>query len=185
MPACSHILCLWGFPYLYPSKASLLNARVLEGGGLPPRRLQSHEPPKGLLPPIAHATAADGSQGVSASVLARTPLVHAVSVSQGLSGAWSMVRLFLAIYVRSPTPFARASSNAMVADPLLHVSPSRARAATRLYPLHEPCSPTDRSPSYLLAAPIVSAVCLSTCTSGGAYSRGEVMLNLATAFFSV
>ncbi|KAL1695961.1 hypothetical protein GGG16DRAFT_121290 [Schizophyllum commune] len=91
------------------AKASLLNARVLEGGGLPPRRLQSHEPPKDLLPPIAHATAADDSQGVSASVLARTPLVHAVSVSQGLSGAWSMVRLFLAIYVRSPTPFARAS----------------------------------------------------------------------------
>ncbi|KAL1736392.1 hypothetical protein EV714DRAFT_279722 [Schizophyllum commune] len=97
------------FTFSATAKASLLNARVLEGGGLPPRRLQSHEPPKVLLPPIAHATAADGSQGVSASVLARTPLVHAVSVSQGLSGAWSMVRLFLAIYVRSPTPFARAS----------------------------------------------------------------------------
>ncbi|KAL1710136.1 hypothetical protein EV121DRAFT_275713 [Schizophyllum commune] len=97
------------FTFSATAKASLLNARVLEGGGLPPRRLQSHEPPKDLLPPIAHATAADGSQGVSASVLARTPLVHAVSVSQGLSGAWSMVRLFLAIYVRSPTPFARAS----------------------------------------------------------------------------
>ncbi|KAL1756334.1 hypothetical protein FB107DRAFT_290160 [Schizophyllum commune] len=97
------------FTFSATAKASLLNARVLEGGGLPPRRLQSHEPPKVLLPSIAHATAADGSQGVSASVLARTPLVHAVSVSQGLSGAWSMVRLFLAIYVRSPTPFARAS----------------------------------------------------------------------------
>ncbi|KAI5890277.1 uncharacterized protein SCHCODRAFT_0236085 [Schizophyllum commune H4-8] len=88
------------FTFSATAKASLLNARVLEGGGLPPRRLQSHEPPKDLLPPIAHATAADGSQGVSASVLARTLLVHAVSVSQGLSGAWSMVRLFLAIYIR-------------------------------------------------------------------------------------
>ena len=184
MPACSHILCLWGFPYLYPSKASTECARA-RGWWAPTPPVKSHEPSKVLLLPIAHATAADGSQGVSASVLARTPLVHAVSVSQGLSGAWSIVRLFLAIYVRFLTPFARASSNAMVADPLLHVSPSRARAATRLYPLHEPCSPSDRSPSYLLAAPIVSAVCLSTCTSGGAYPRGEVMLNLATAFFSV
>ncbi|KAL1672242.1 hypothetical protein EV122DRAFT_255973 [Schizophyllum commune] len=99
------------FTFSATAKASLLNARVLEGGRLPPRRLQSHEPPKDLLPPIAHATAADGSQGVSASVLARTPLVHAVSVSQGLSGAWSMVRLFLAIYcIASPLMTAHMSS---------------------------------------------------------------------------